>query len=52
MQRTQTIEFAVTRDRDKGTITGIGKTDILLPKTNFSGGTVKWYKDKPKQNNN
>ncbi len=50
MQRTQTIEYAVTRD--KGTITRIGKTDILLPKTNFNGGTVKWYKDKFKQNNN
>ncbi|MDE7274313.1 MAG: hypothetical protein K2N95_14905 [Lachnospiraceae bacterium] len=48
MQRTQTIEFAVTRDRDKGSITRIGGTGILQPKTNFSGGTVKWYKDKPK----
>lgn len=46
MQRTQTIEFAVTRD--KGSITGIGKTVILQPKTNFSGGTVKWYEDKPR----
>lgn len=47
MQRTQTVEFAVTRD--KGSITGIGKTGILQPKTNFSGGFVKWYKDKPRQ---
>lgn len=50
MQRTQTIEFAVTKD--KGSITAIGKTGILLPKTNFSGGTVRWYEDKPRQNNN
>ncbi|MDE6619177.1 MAG: hypothetical protein K2K74_01555 [Lachnospiraceae bacterium] len=50
MQRTQIIEYAVTRD--KGTITGIGKTGILLPKTNFNGGTVKWYEDKSRQNNN
>lgn len=50
MQRTQTVEFAVTRD--KGSITRIGKTSILQPKTNFSGGSVKWYKDKPGQNNN
>lgn len=50
MQRTQTVEFAVTRD--KGSISGIGKTCILLPKTNFNGGTVRWYEDKPRQNNN
>lgn len=50
MQRTQTVEFAVTRD--KGSITEIGKTGVLLPKTNFNGGTVRWYEDKPRQNNN
>jgi len=50
LQRTQTIEFAVTKD--KGSITAIGKTGILLPKTNFSGETVRWYKDKPRQINN
>ena len=43
MQNTQTVEFAVT---------GIGKTGILLPKTNFNGGTVKWYEDKPRKDNN
>ena len=50
MQNTQTVEFAVTKD--KGSITGIGKTGILLPKTNFNGGTVKWYEDKPRKDNN
>ncbi|MDE7323819.1 MAG: hypothetical protein K2N73_14100 [Lachnospiraceae bacterium] len=49
MQRTQTIEFAVTRDRDKGSITRIGRTGILQPKINFSGDTVKWYNDKSKK---
>ena len=38
MQNTQTVEFAVTKD--KRSFTGIGKTGILLPKTNFNGGTV------------
>ena len=47
MQRTQTVEFAVTRNN--GNITRIGGTSILQPKTNFSGGTVKWYEDKPRQ---
>ena len=43
----QTIEFAVTRN--KGSITRVGRTGILQPKTNYKGGSVKWYKDKPKQ---
>lgn len=45
--KTQTVEFAVTRN--KGSITRIGKTSILQPKTNFKGGSIKWYKGKPKQ---
>ena len=43
----QTVEFAVTRD--KGTITMIGRSSISQPKTNFKGGKVKWYEDKPKE---
>lgn len=43
----QTIEFAVTRN--KGRITRVGRTSITQPKTNFKGGTIKWYEDKPKQ---
>lgn len=45
--KTQTVEFAVTRN--KGTITKVGRTGILQPKTSFKGGSVKWYEDKPKQ---
>lgn len=45
--KTQTVEFAVTRN--KGTITRVGRTSILQPKTNYKGGSIKWYKDKPKQ---
>ena len=47
MQQTQTIEFAVIRN--KGNVTRIGRTSILQPKTNAKGGSIKWYKDKPKQ---
>lgn len=43
----QTIEFAVTRN--KGRIKRVGRTSITQPKTNFKGGTIKWYEDKPKQ---
>lgn len=47
MQQKQTVEIAVVKD--KGKITRVGKSSILLPKTNFKGGSVKWYDDKPKQ---
>lgn len=43
----QTVEFAVTRKN--GNITGIGRTGINQPKTNFKGGSIKWYEDKLKQ---
>lgn len=45
----QSVQFAVTRNN--GTITRVGRTGILQPKTNFKGGfdSVKWYEDKPKQ---
>lgn len=39
----QTVQFAVTRNN--GTITRVGRTEILQPKTNFKGGSVKWYED-------
>lgn len=45
--KTQTVEFAVTRN--KGNITRVGRTSILQPKPNYKGGSIKWYKDKPKQ---
>lgn len=47
MQKTQTVEFAVTRN--KGTIARVGKTGINQPKTNFKGGSIKWYEDRIKQ---
>lgn len=43
----QTVQFAVTRKN--GNITRIGRTSILQPKTNFKGGSIKWYEDKPKR---
>ena len=45
----QTVKFAVTRN--KGTITRVGRTSIQQPKTNFKGGKIKWYEDKPKEKN-
>lgn len=44
----QTIEFATTRK--DGIITRIGRTGINQPRTNFKGGSVRFYEDKPKQN--
>lgn len=45
----QTVQFAVTRNN--GTITRVGRTSIKQPKTDFKGGSVKWYEDKPKREN-
>ena len=42
----QTVEFAITRNN--GIITRVGRTGIDQPKTNFKGGSIKWYEDKPK----
>lgn len=47
MQQKQTVEFAVVKD--KGNVTRVGRTGILQPKTNFQGGSVKFYEDKHKQ---
>lgn len=44
--RPQTVTFAVIRN--KGSIT-IGKGSIFQPKTRFTGGSIKWHQDKPKQ---
>lgn len=43
----QTVEFATTRKN--GIITRIGRTGINQPRTNFKGGSVKFYPDKPKR---
>lgn len=43
----QTIEFAV--EAKNGVVVRIGKSSILQPKTDFKGGSIKWYEDKPKK---
>lgn len=48
--KTQTVLFAVTQS--KGIITRIGRTNISQPKTKFTGGSVRWHEDKPKQKDN
>ena len=46
----QTIQFAV--QSNNGVVQRVGKSTILQPKTNFKGGSIKWYEDKPKQKSN
>ena len=42
--QTQTVRLAVTK---KGNVIDrVGKSTIYQDKTNFSGGTIKWYQDK------
>ena len=48
--KTNTIQFAV--QSKNGVIEKVGKSTILQPKTNFKGGQIKWYEDKPKQKTN
>lgn len=43
----QTIQFAV--ETKNGVVQRIGKSTIYQPKTNFKGGSIKWYEDKPKK---
>lgn len=43
----QTVEFAVTRKN--GIITTIGRTGINQPKTNFKSGSVRFYEDRRKK---
>lgn len=48
--KTQKIQFAtVTKN---GVVQKVGKSTILQPKTNFKGGSIKWYEDKKKQISN
>lgn len=47
--QTQAVKFAVTHNN--GIITRVGRTSIQQPKTNFKGGSIKWYEDKPRQKN-
>lgn len=39
----QTTEFAVKSE--EGVITKVGKSIITEPKTNFKGGSIKWFDD-------
>lgn len=48
--RTQTVEFATVR-KDR-VIQTIGRSTITQPKTNFQGGSIRWYEEKPKQKTN
>lgn len=43
----QTVEFATIRKN--GIITKIGRTGMDQPRTNFNGGSVRFYEDKRKQ---
>lgn len=43
----QSIQFAT--QQKNGTIQRVGKSTILLPKTNFKGGSIKWHEDKLKK---
>lgn len=43
----QTIEFAVQKTNN--IVTRIGRSYISHPEIKFSGGHIKWYEDKPKQ---
>lgn len=43
----QTIKFVV--ESKNGVVQRVGKSIILQPKTNFKGGSIKWYEDKPKE---
>lgn len=42
----QTIQFATVIKN--GVVQKVGKSIILQPKTNFKGGSIKWYEDKKK----
>lgn len=43
----QMITFSIEKT-NSGAIKSIGRSIIGQPKTNFSGGSVKWYEDKLK----
>lgn len=43
----QVVEFAVEKTSE-GQVKSIGKSIVWQPKTNFSGGSIKWLEDKVK----
>ena len=50
MQQKHTVEFATVTKNE--VVQQIGRSSILQPKTNFQGGSVKWYEDRPKKKSN
>lgn len=46
MQKTK-ADFAVRTKN--GIVANVGRSTISVPKTNFDGGHIKYYKDKPKK---
>lgn len=45
--KTQTAEFVI--QTEDNVVKKIGRSIILQPKTNFKGGQIRWYEDKPKK---
>jgi hypothetical protein len=43
----QSVGFSVATKN--GVVQQIGKSFLLQPQTNFKGGSVKWYEDRPKK---
>ena len=43
----QTIEFSV--EKTDNTVTRTGRSYISHPEICFSGGSIRWYQDRPKQ---
>ncbi|MGN1275906.1 MAG: hypothetical protein ACI4UK_02805 [Floccifex sp.] len=43
----QTIEFATVVKN--GVVEKVGRSSVYVPQTNFKGGSIKWYEDKPKK---
>lgn len=43
----QTVEFATVVKN--GVVEKIGRSSVYVPKTNFKGGSIKWYEGKPKK---
>lgn len=41
----QTVQFATVVKN--GVVERIGRSSVYVPKTNFKGGSIKWYEDKP-----
>lgn len=39
----QTMQFAAVSKN--GVVTQVGRSEVLQPKTNFKGGSVKWFDD-------